>query len=69
MHKFGASLINMKYNVVGVDSNPDNIRRAQRVFSQVYGADASHKQALEQAGFADISHVLVSVGDSACRQN
>lgn len=63
-YKFGVSLINLNYSVIGVDSNPENIQRAQRVFSQVYEADASQKQALEQIGFSDISHALVSVGDS-----
>ncbi|MGD9222660.1 MAG: NAD-binding protein, partial [Desulfobacteraceae bacterium] len=63
-YKFGVTLINLNYNVIGVDSNPENIQRTQRVFSQVYEADASQKQALEQIGFADISHALVSVGDS-----
>lgn len=63
-YQFGVSLINLNYNVIGIDSNPENIQRAQRVFSQVYEADASQKQALEQIGFSDISHALVSVGDS-----
>jgi trk system potassium uptake protein TrkA len=63
-YTFGISLIHLNYNVIGVDSNTENIQRAQRVFSQVYEADASQKQALEQIGFADISHALVSVGDS-----
>jgi trk system potassium uptake protein TrkA len=63
-YKFGVTLINLNYSVIGVDSNSENIRRAQRVFSQVYEADASQKQALEQIGFSDISHAIVSVGDS-----
>jgi trk system potassium uptake protein TrkA len=63
-YTFGVSLINLNYNVIGIDSNPENIQRAQRVFAHVYEADASQKLALEQIGFADISHTLVSVGDS-----
>ncbi len=63
-HQFGVSLINLNYNVIGIDSNSENIQRAQRVFDQVYEADASQKEALEQIGFSDISHALVSVGDS-----
>lgn len=63
-YQFGVSLIHLNYNVIGIDSNSENIQRAQRVFSQVYEADASQKQALEQIGFSDISHALVSVGDS-----
>jgi trk system potassium uptake protein len=63
-YKFGTSLISLNYKVIGIDSNPDNIQSAQEMFSQVYEADASQKQALEQIGFSDISHALVSVGDS-----
>ncbi len=63
-YKFGASLRNLKYPVIGIDSNPINIQRAQNVFSQVYAADTSEKKALEQIGLSEITHVLVSVGDS-----
>lgn len=63
-YKFGVSLVKLNYNVIGIDSNPENIQHVQRVFSQVYEADASQKQVLEQIGFSDISHALVSVGDS-----
>jgi trk system potassium uptake protein TrkA len=63
-YKFGASLINLNYKVIGIDSNPENIRVAQKLFTQVYEADVSHKEALEQIGFSEITHVLVSVGDS-----
>jgi trk system potassium uptake protein TrkA len=63
-YKFGASLVNLNHQVIGIDSNPANIQRAQKIFSQVYEADASQKQALEQIGLSEITHVLVSVGDS-----
>jgi trk system potassium uptake protein TrkA len=63
-YKFGVSLINLNHQVIGIDSDNANIQRAQKVFSQVYEADASEKQALEQIGFSEITHVLVSVGDS-----
>lgn len=63
-YKFGLSLINLNHNVIGIDSNSENILAAQKKFTQVYEADASQKQALEQIGFSDISHVLISVGDS-----
>ncbi|MBF0451313.1 MAG: TrkA family potassium uptake protein [Candidatus Magnetomorum sp.] len=61
---FGVSLTKLNYKVIGIDSDPDNIRVAQKHFSQIYEADASQKQVLEQIGFAEITHVLVSVGDS-----
>jgi len=63
-YKFGVSLINLNHQVIGIDSNPANIKRAQKILSQVYEADASQKQALEQIGLSEITHVLVSVGDS-----
>ena len=63
-YKFGVSLINLNYRVMGIDSNPENIQKAQETFSQVYEADASQKQVLEQIGFSDITHALVSVDDS-----
>lgn len=63
-YTFGVSLINLNHQVIGIDSNHANIQRAQKIFSQVYEADASQKQALEQIGFSDITHVLISVGDS-----
>ena len=63
-YKFGESLITLNHRVIGIDSNQENIQVAQKIFSQVYEADASQKQALEQIGFSEITHVLVSVGDS-----
>lgn len=63
-YTFGVSLINLKHKVIGIDANPANIQRAQNIFSQVYEADVSQKQALEQIGLSEITHVLVSVGDS-----
>ncbi|MCK5836996.1 MAG: TrkA family potassium uptake protein [Desulfobacula sp.] len=63
-YKFGASLRHLKYPVIGIDSNPSHVQRAQNIFSQVYQADTSQKKVLEQIGFSEITHVLVSVGDS-----
>jgi trk system potassium uptake protein TrkA len=63
-YKVGASLIHLNHEVIGIDSNPANVQRAQKLFHQVYEADISHKQALEQIGFREITHALISVGDS-----
>ena len=63
-YQFGVSLIKQNHQVIGIDSNHGNVERAQKVFSQVYEADASQKQALVQIGLSEITHVLVSVGDS-----
>ena len=63
-YKFGMTLINLDYKIVGIDNNQENIRKAQKDFTQVFEADASQKQALEQIGASDMTHILVSVGDS-----
>jgi trk system potassium uptake protein TrkA len=63
-HKFGKTLAEHNIDVVGVDARPDNVKQAQDVFTQVYQADATNKNALEQLGFADMTHVLISVGSS-----
>ncbi len=61
---FGQELIKSGVQVLGIDANPENVRRAQDVLTQVYLADASNKKSLEQLGAGDLTHVLVSVGDS-----
>lgn len=63
-YKFGEALINDGVNVLGIDHEPDYVRRAQGVFTQVLQADATDREALVQMGVADLSHVLVSIGDS-----
>ncbi len=63
-YKFGKTLIELGHTVMGIDNAPDNIKRAQKVFTQVFQADATDKVALQQMGVGDLSHVLVSVGDS-----
>jgi trk system potassium uptake protein TrkA len=62
--RFGKTLVQLGHDVVGIDVNPDHIRRAQQVFTQVYQADAMDKKALEQIGFREMTHALVSVGES-----
>lgn len=63
-YKFGKTLIELGHTVMGIDIDQDNIKRAQKVFSQVFQADATDKTALQQMGVSDLSHVLISVGDS-----
>ncbi len=63
-YKFGITMLNFGHKVLGIDREPENIQRAQKVFTQVFQADATQKQALEQMGLADMTHVLVSVGNS-----
>lgn len=63
-YKFGKTLVERGIDVIGVDTDPENIKRAQESFPLVYQADATNKHVLEQLGFKDLTHVLVSVGDS-----
>ena len=63
-YTFGMAMLNFGHKVLGIDREPENIQRAQKVFTQVFQADATQKQALEQMGVADMTHVLVSVGNS-----
>jgi len=63
-YKFGISLRDLNHQVIGIDINNVNIERAKKIFSQVYEADASQKQVLEQIGVSEFTHVLISVGDS-----
>ena len=66
--KFGFALaerlVEIGHSVVGVDGEERAVRRAQTVLAQVYQADAKDKEALEQLGFQDLDHVMVSVGRS-----
>jgi trk system potassium uptake protein TrkA len=60
----GEILTQMGNEVLGVDSDPARVKRAQQVLTQTYEADASDRKVLEQLGFADLSYSLVSVGES-----
>ncbi len=62
--EFGQQLVAQGVNVLGVDNRETNIKEARHVFTQVYKANAAQKEALLQMGMGDLSHVLVSVGDS-----
>jgi trk system potassium uptake protein TrkA len=63
-YKFGLTLLNLGHNVVGIDFQRENINNAKKTFTQVFEADATQKQALEQIGVSDMTHVLVSAGNS-----
>lgn len=60
----GKTLVELGHNVLGLDSDPDNIRRAQSVLTKVYQLDARDKHALAQVNVQTMHHVAVSVGHS-----
>ena len=57
-------MTDLGHDVVGVDIDPENVRRAQDVLAQVYEADATDEKTLSQIGFKDLEKVVVSTGDS-----
>jgi trk system potassium uptake protein TrkA len=63
-YKLGVNLLEQGHKVVGIDSHHEAVAKAQKLFTQVFEADSAQKQALEQIGVGDMTHVLVSVGDS-----
>ena len=62
--QFGRTLVGLGHEVLGIDSDPQKVRNAQQVLTQVFQADAIDKESLGQMGVRDLSYVLVSVGDS-----
>ncbi len=61
---FAATLVELGHTVIGIDNNQTRIQYARDSLSQVYKADATDQSALEQSGLGEVSHVLISVGDS-----
>ncbi|WP_461209407.1 potassium channel family protein [Desulfocurvus sp. DL9XJH121] len=57
-------LMELGHEVVGLDSDADRVRRAQDALTQVYQGDSTDKTVLEQLGFKDFDHVVVSVGSA-----
>lgn len=61
---FSQALMDLRQEVVGLDSVPEHVRNAQDVLTQVYQGDAMDRKVLEQLNFADFGVVMVSVGQS-----
>lgn len=61
---FGSTLVDLGFTVIGIDNRQTRVQMAKDQLNKVYKADATNKEALEQIGLAEISHVLISVGDS-----
>jgi len=62
--KFGKTLVDLGHEVLGIDNNYERIAQAQNILTQVLQADATNKEALKQIGVGDLTHVLISVGES-----
>jgi len=61
---FATTLVDLGHTVIGIDHNQQRVQMARDTLSQVYRANATDQAALEQVGLAEVSHVLISVGDS-----
>ena len=61
---FASTLADLGHTVIGIDTRQSRVQLARDRLSQVYRADATNQEALEQIGLAEMSHVLISVGDS-----
>ena len=61
---FAKTLAELGLPVVGIDTHATRVQLARDALAKVYRADATKFEALEQLGIAEMSHVLVSVGDS-----
>lgn len=66
--KFGLELaLNLRklgHNVVGVDTSEERVKAAKPYLAQVFQADGTDPQTLEQLSFQDFNYVVVSTGDS-----
>ncbi len=61
---FATTLMDLGFTVIGIDRSEAHVQNAKNLLSQVYQVDARNQEALEQIGLAEVSHVLISVGDS-----
>ncbi len=61
---FASTLVDLGHTVIGIDNRQSRVQLAGDSLNQAYRADATNKEALEQIGLAEVSLVLISVGDS-----
>ncbi|MCC7042726.1 MAG: TrkA family potassium uptake protein [Acidobacteria bacterium] len=66
--RFGSAisttLAQLGHDVIGVDSNEDNVRQMADVVSQAVQLDATDARALRAAGIADVNVAVVSIGEN-----
>jgi trk system potassium uptake protein TrkA len=61
---FAKTLAELGLPVIGIDNHATRVQLAKDDLTKVYRADATKIEALEQLGISQMTHVLVSVGDS-----
>lgn len=62
--QFGRTLVELGHEVMGIDSDHQKVREAQNELTQVFLADAISEETLIQMGVKELTHVLISVGES-----
>jgi trk system potassium uptake protein TrkA len=66
--RFGSAisttLAGLGHDVIGVDSNEDNVRQMADVIAQAIQLDATDARALRAAGIADVNVAVVSIGEN-----
>lgn len=62
--KLGKSLSEMGHEVLGVDTDPEAVRQASEVLTQVYRVETADRETLVQLGFGDFDYAMISVGES-----
>ncbi|WP_320170833.1 TrkA family potassium uptake protein [Maridesulfovibrio sp.] len=66
--KFGLELAitlrKLGHSVTGIDSSEERVKAAKPYLAQVFEADGTDPQTLEQLSFQDFNYVVVSTGDS-----
>lgn len=66
--KFGLELAitlrKLGHNVTGIDTSEERVKAAKPYMAQVFQADGTDQQTLEQLSFQDFNYVVVSTGDS-----
>jgi len=61
---FASTMVDLGFTVIGIDRSQTRVQAARDKLNQVYKADATNSDALEQLGLSEVSHVLISVGDA-----
>lgn len=66
--RFGSAvaraLVEMGQDVIGIDSDPENVARLSDIMTHVIEADATDEKALRAAGIRDVDAAIVSIGEN-----
>jgi trk system potassium uptake protein TrkA len=60
----GERLTELGHEVVALDNDPEHVKHARDLVTQVFLGDGTDPSVLQQLGFAELGHVVVSVGEA-----